>query len=168
MADDPKSTSVKLRNSGSGARTFFNANREPVILARGATFEGDILDADKESLADLIDSGEGGGGTVGASGIDKAVDDYPDLDGKTRDELLGIAADEGYRQMADDASAENIRKAIENARKANAPLQQELSKLSGKSRADLVKAAEKEGVATETDDNRDQLARKLAEARSAK
>jgi hypothetical protein len=163
MADDaPKTKTVSLTNNGPGPRTFFNSQREQVHLPVGGSWDGEILEADDDAVTDLL---AGGGG---AGDNDSSIHEFPELtDDMTREQLLSIAADAGLTSMSADASAEDIRAAIEHARDANAPLATEIQSLEGKSRADLLKIAKKEGVDVETDDNVDQLRLKIATARNS-
>jgi len=154
---DPKTVEATFTNNGRGPRTFFSTEGQ-VHLLPGQSWTGNVLEAERDALPDL----------VGAGDNDSSIHEYPSLDGLNREQLLSVAADEGYTSMSADASAEDIRAAIEHARETNAGMKGDLDDLNGKSRAALLKIAEKEGVAVETDDNRDQLALKIAEARAAK
>lgn len=170
MADtQPSSVKVSLANGGRGARTFFDADRQAHTLAPGATWEGKIFSADKDSLSDLVDA-DASGATGGGATIDRAVTDLQPLDGLDRDQLLAVATQEGLLTLGDDATEDEIREAIEKAREESGAdqLADDIKSLkSDNTRDELIKLASKESVAIETDDNKDQLALKIAQARQA-
>lgn len=123
MADaSPKVRDIQLYHpGGSGARTFFDAEGNSRILRSGETYNGSILDADYDSLSDLEGSPPEGGeaAPVPTSESTASLDDFPDLDGLDRDQLLAVATNEGYSTMSADASEADIRTAIEEARAKN-------------------------------------------------
>ena len=156
---DAKKVKVSVTNNSAGPRTFYNAEGEQVWLGRGHKFEGEVLEADRDTVLAL--EGEGAGTN------DSSVYDFPSLDGMDRTQLLSIAADEGYTSMSADATEDQIRDAIEHGRKMNAPYMDEIVKLRKSKVGDLREIAAKEGVPVESDDNKPQLALKIAQARAA-
>jgi hypothetical protein len=165
---EPAVRSIKLTNMGQGPRSFIKADNTTHILRPNETFEGDVREADMQGLsADLVEGDvDTGSAGVGVSAPDHSQFEYPSLDGLNRDQLLAVAVREGYPTMGTDATEDQLRDAIENARKAaQTEAGQEAAELAKGSRDKLVETARKEGVAIEGDDNKGQIALKIAQNR---
>jgi hypothetical protein len=167
---DPKTVKIAVTNAGRGPRTLFSTGPTggPVILRPGERFEGEVLEADaRDFSADLVPDGEEGGELGGASTA--SLYNFPSLEGLNRDQLLRVAEDEGYPVMSADATEDAIREAIEASREATSQaLATAIADLKTEKVADLRKIAANEGVAVEGDDNKADLALKIAQARLAK
>lgn len=163
MADDtPKTRKVELTNRGAGPRTFFRADGQQEMLRVGESFEGEILAADYETLSpDLT------GDAADANANAFSAFDFMPTKGLNKVQLLEVATREGYSTMAADASEDEIRKAIDEAREAN-PVYAEVKALRKEKRPALLKLAKDENVPVEGDDNHGQLVLKIAQARVAK
>lgn len=172
MPDAPKTAKVSLKNSGEGPRSFFDAKREQHILRPGDSWEGEVLEADKADLsADLT----GGGGSASSSSKAAAKPkaspkiEFKSLDGLDRDGLITTAREEGFTSIADqpELSEDEIRKAIVLARDSVvAEIGAEAKALEKANTAEQLRTiAGDEKVEVEGDDNKPDLAFKIAYAR---
>lgn len=106
---------TKVTNTSNGPRGIHNASGDVVMLEAGQSADIDLADGEDEgewfSFGDDPLDHDGNGKKGGAK--------FPGLTGKTKDELLAIAADEGVT-VEDDATNDDIKSAIELSREEKA------------------------------------------------
>lgn len=172
---EPKKVTKSFTNTGAGPRSLILATNETLIVRPGeSTGEREFREADLKGLSpDLVEGGaeDAGAGTgTDASTRSSGVDLDADLDTLDRNQLLALGLEMGLTMLGDNASDDDIREAIQLARdNANGASLAEIQKLmSDNTRDELLQIAADEKVQVESDDNKTDLATKIAQARAAK